>query len=224
MDIFFLILVLPAFIFSLFAQFKVKSTFKRFSQLNSRRGFSGADAARKILDEKGLSNIRVEVIDGDLTDHYDPVSRVLRLSQTTYSSTSIAAIGVAAHEAGHALQHKDMYLPLTMRSILVPAANIGSSFGPIMAMAGLLMRWSLLIHLGIILFAFAVVFYMITLPVEFNASNRAIAVLSRSGILEEDELNPAREVLNAAAMTYVASALVAIASLLRLIFISRRNN
>jgi Zn-dependent membrane protease YugP len=219
-----LILVLPAFIFSLFAQFKVKSTFKRFSQLNSRRGFSGADAARKILDEKGLSNIRVEVIDGDLTDHYDPVSRVLRLSQTTYSSTSIAAIGVAAHEAGHALQHKDMYLPLTMRSILVPAANIGSSFGPIMAMAGLLMRWSLLIHLGIILFAFAVVFYMITLPVEFNASNRAIAVLSRSGILEEDELNPAREVLNAAAMTYVASALVAIASLLRLIFISRRNN
>jgi Zn-dependent membrane protease YugP len=224
MDIFFLILVLPALIFSLFAQFKVKSTFKRFSQLNSRRGFSGADAARKILDEKGLSNIRVEVIDGDLTDHYDPVSRVLRLSQTTYSSTSIAAIGVAAHEAGHALQHKDMYLPLTMRSILVPAANIGSSFGPIMAMAGLLMRWSLLIHLGIILFAFAVVFYMITLPVEFNASNRAIAVLSRSGILEEDELNPAREVLNAAAMTYVASALVAIASLLRLIFISRRNN
>ncbi len=224
MDIYYLILVLPAFLFSIYAQFKVKSTFNHFSGQSNIRGISGAEAARLILDANGLTNIRIEKVDGDLTDHYDPSSRTLRLSESTFFSTSVAAIGVAAHEAGHALQHKEMYGPLNLRSNLVPAANIGSTFGPIMAIAGLILQWPFLLHLGIIFFSIAVVFYVITLPVEYNASSRALGILSNNDILERSELDSARQVLNAAALTYVASALVAVASLLRLIFLSRRND
>lgn len=219
-DTFYVILVIPAFIFSLYAQFRVKSVFNKYSRVASRRGITGAAMARMMLDSNGLYDITVDRVHGSLTDHYDPRSRTLRLSESVYSNISVAAIGVAAHETGHALQHKEGYAPLTLRSTLVPIAGIGSSIGPYLAIFGLVFNWGLLVELGIILFTIAVAFYLITLPVEFNASRRAIEMLEASGTLSYDEIEPARKVLRAAAMTYVASAAVAIASLLRLILLA----
>lgn len=224
-DIYYIILVIPAFIFSLYAQFKVKSTYGKYSKCNNRKGLTGYDIARSVLDASGLYDVQVEAVPGELTDHYDPRTRVVRLSEGVFYSTSIAAVGVAAHEVGHAVQHKIGYAPLAFRSGLVPVANIGSMAGPYMAIIGIIFNWGLLAYLGILLFTLAVAFYMITLPVEFNASARAIKALEGSGMLVHEEIRPARKVLNAAAMTYVASAAVAMAQLLRLILLvtGRRN-
>lgn len=217
----YLVLVIPALLLSMIAQAAVKGTFSKYSKLGARSGYSGQSAARRILNQYGLSHIQIERTVGQLTDHYDPRSQILRLSESTFDSTSIAAIGVAAHEAGHAVQHDEGYLPNRIRGLLVPVAQIGSSFGPYLALFGIIMSLPLLINAGIFLFAGAVLFYLITLPVEFNASTRAIRVLEEQGLLTEEELNGARKVLRAAAMTYIASTLVAFASLMRLLLLAR---
>ncbi len=219
-DPYYLVLVLPTFAFALYAQFRVKGTFNKYRSVTNSRGITGAQIARSILDSNGLYDISVERVSGQLTDHYDPRKKVIKLSDPVYSSISVASIGIAAHETGHALQHKEKYGPLILRSTLVPVAGIGSSIGPYMAIFGLLFNSGILINLGIILFAVAVIFYLVTLPVEFNASKRAVAALQTGGILSSYEIEPAKKVLNAAAMTYVASAAVAIASLLRLILLA----
>jgi uncharacterized protein len=221
-DIYYFILVIPATLLALYAQYRVKSTFGKYSRISNMRRLTGADVARQILDQNDLHDISVQAVRGNLTDHYDPTKKVVRLSQSVYSSTSVAAIGVAAHETGHAIQHMEKYVPLGLRSLLVPAARIGSGFGPYMAIFGLFLGYPMLVDIGIILFAGAVAFYLITLPVEFNASKRALAILEDSGMLSREEIVPARKVLRAAAMTYVASAAVAMASLLRLILLSGR--
>ena len=213
---------MPTILLSLWAQFKVKSTFAKYSAIPSGRRITGAAAAKLLMDANNIGNVAIEPVAGSLTDHYDPGRRVLRLSQPVYGETSLAAVGVAAHETGHAIQHARGYGPLGLRSALVPAANIGSTIGPWLAMAGLVMRQGILLNIGIILFAAAVAFYLITLPVEFNASSRALAILSQNGVLTSEELRGVRKVLSAAAMTYVASALTALMSLLRLILLSQR--
>lgn len=225
-DSYYFILVVPALIFAMFAQFRVKSTFDKYSRIQNGRRMTGAEVARAILDSNGLYDVEVQHVPGQLTDHYDPRTRVLRLSDTVYGSSSVSAVGVAAHETGHALQHKVGYAPLALRSNLVPAANVGSSIGPYMAIFGIIFRWPMLTEIGIILFTIAVAFYFVTLPVEFNASSRAIHTLESQGILSREEIAPARRVLSAAAMTYVASALVAVANLLRLVLLanSRRRD
>ncbi len=221
LDTWYLILVVPALLLSLAAQAAVKGTFSKYSRLGARSGYTGQSAARRILNQHGLSHIPVERVSGQLTDHYDPRSQVLRLSESTYDSTSIAAIGVAAHEAGHAVQHDEGYLPNRIRGFLVPVAQIGSSFGPYLAIFGIILSIPILINVGIFLFAGAVLFYLITLPVEFNASRRAIRVLEEQGMLTDQELSGARKVLRAAAMTYIASTLVAFASLMRLLLLAK---
>lgn len=225
-DRYYIMLVLPAFLFALYAQFKVKNTFDRYRRVLNRRGMTGADIARAILDRNGLHDVMVQATRGELTDHYDPRTRVVRLSESVYSSTSVAAIGVAAHETGHAIQHKVRYAPLALRSSLVPIAGIGSSIGPYMAIFGLMFGSDILINAGLILFTMAVAFYLVTLPVEFNASSRAVRILESTGLLSGEEIKPVKRVLGAAAMTYVASAAVAMANLLRLILLAggRRRN
>jgi Zn-dependent membrane protease YugP len=220
-DYYYLVLVVPAVILSLWAQVMVKSTFTRFSRIQSSRRITGQDAAAFLMKVNNIRDVRVEPVGGSLTDHYDPSSKVLRLSRLVYNQTSIAAIGVAAHETGHAIQHARSYGPLILRSALVPVANIGSSFGPWLAVAGLFFSLPILINIGIILFGGAVVFYLITLPVEFNASSRAIKILRDNNILAGEELAGVKKVLAAAALTYVASALTALMSFLRLILLSR---
>ncbi|MDR2211613.1 MAG: zinc metallopeptidase [Spirochaetaceae bacterium] len=221
-DMYYLILVVPTIFLSLWAQFMVKSAFSKYSRVKCSRGITGAAAAQILMDANNISNVRIEPVAGSLTDHYDPAHRVLRLSQPVYDEPSIAAVGVAAHETGHAIQHARGYGPLGLRSFLVPVANIGSSIGPWLAVAGLVMSLEPLLTVGIILFAGAVAFYLITLPVEFNASSRALAILKQNDVLTGPELVGVRKVLTAAAMTYVASALTAVMSLLRLILLSRR--
>jgi Zn-dependent membrane protease YugP len=220
-DSYYLILVVPTIILSLWAQIMVKSTFAKYSRVRNSRGMTGQDAAALLLRENGIGNVAIQPVGGSLTDHYDPRDRVLRLSQPVFGSASIAAVGVAAHETGHALQHAAAYGPLGLRSALVPVANIGSSIGPWLAIAGLGFSLPVLVKIGIILFAGAVGFYLITLPVEINASARAIAQLRKSGILTAEELGGVKKVLTAAAFTYIASALTALMSLLRLILLSR---
>jgi len=221
-DIYYLILVVPTLILSMIAQVKVKSTFSKYSRVRCSRNISGRDAALLLLKSNSINDVTVEPVRGTLSDHYDPGSKTLRLSEPVFAQPSIAAVGVAAHEAGHAIQHARGYAPLVLRSTLVPVANIGSSIGPWMAIAGFFFQFPLLINLGIILFGAAVIFYIITLPVEFNASARALAILRSNNILTQEELRGAKEVLTAAALTYVASALTAIMSLLRLVLLSRR--
>ena len=220
-DYYYLILVVPALLISIFAQFKVKSTFSKYSKKISQRNITGTQAAEFLLRANGISDVKLGRIKGDLTDHYDPTDKTLRLSDSTYNSTSIAAIGVAAHETGHAIQHAKKYFPLVFRRVLVPIANIGSSAGPWLAILGIVMSFPLLTDIGILLFAGAVLFYLVTLPVEFNASNRALKILKQNNVLSSDELKGVKKVLSAAAMTYVASALVAMANFLRLVLISR---
>ncbi len=219
-DQYYLLLVVPAFLFALYAQFKVKGTFNRYRTYKTLRGYTGADVARIILDRNGLYDVAVEPIRGELTDHYDPRTKVVRLSEPVYSRSSVAAIGVAAHETGHAIQHKVGYAPLALRSTLVPVANIGSSLGPYLAIFGLIFNSDFLLYGGILLFTAAVAFLIVTLPVEFDASRRAIAALEYEGALTREEIGPAKKVLRAAALTYVASAAVAVANLLRLILLA----
>ncbi|MDR1900908.1 MAG: zinc metallopeptidase [Treponema sp.] len=220
-DYYYLVLVVPALILSLIAQILVKSTFAKYSKIPNSRQMPGRAAAAYLMKANNITGVAIEPVGGSLTDHYDPAHKVLRLSQPVYDQTSIAAVGVAAHETGHAIQHARSYGPLILRGALVPAANIGSSIGPWLAVAGLVLSFPMLINAGIILFGAAVLFYVITLPVEFNASARAIAVLRSNDILTPEELRGVKKVLSAAALTYVASALTALMSFLRLILISR---
>ena len=221
------LMVLAGAILSLIASAKVNSTFQKYARVRSMSGLTGAQVARRILDRNGLSEIPVEHVSGNLSDHYDPSSRVLRLSDSTYNSPSVAAIGVAAHECGHAIQHKESYGPLKLRTAIVPAANIGSRLGMPIIFLGLLFGGggSTLVNIGIWVFSLAVLFQIVTLPVEFNASNRALVMLEDYGILGQDERRKAKSVLSAAAMTYVAAAAASLLSLLRLIILfgGRRN-
>ncbi|UTY29179.1 zinc metallopeptidase [Treponema putidum] len=220
-DYYYLILVVPTLLLSLYAQFKVKSAFSKYSQVQTMRKVSGKEAAALLLRSNSISDVNIQRVGGSLSDHYDPSHKVLRLSESVYDKTSIAAVGVAAHETGHAIQDKEKYAPLILRSTLVPVANIGSTAGPYLALAGIIFRMNLLLNIGIILFACAVLFYLITLPVEIDASRRALKILEHNAVLTQEELKGARKVLSAAALTYVASALTAMANLLRLILISR---
>lgn len=211
-------LVLIGAVLCIFAQVRVSSTYNKFSKVRSRTGMTGAQAAQKILQMSGIYDVRVEHISGSLTDHYDPTHKVLRLSDTVYGSDSVAAIGVAAHECGHAVQHDKGYAPLQIRSKLVPAANIGSKAGiPLIILGAFLGMNQVLIQIGIWVFALAVLFQVVTLPVEFNASGRALAMLGDYGMLANDEVRSCKKVLSAAALTYVAAAASAILQLLRLI-------
>jgi len=215
------ILLIPALILAFYAQSKVKSTFSRYSQVRSSRGYTGEQVARQLLDMRGLGDVKVEVTKGALTDHYDPRSRKLALSETVYDSASVAALGVAAHETGHALQHADAYGPLMLRTNLVPVANFGSMLAFPLFIIGFLFANSVgwLMDVGIIIFSGAVVFSLLTLPVEFNASARALALLRQGGYLNDQELPHARAVLNAAAWTYVAAATMAVSQLIRLLIL-----
>lgn len=220
-DYYYLILVVPTLLLSLYAQVKVKSTFAKYAKINTQRGITGKEAAKILMRTNGISDVGIQHVAGSLTDHYDPASKMLRLSEPVYDKISVSAVGVAAHETGHAIQDKERYAPLVLRSTLVPLANIGSSAGPYLAMAGIIFSIHFLLTIGIILFAVAVLFYIITLPVEIDASQRALKALESNAVLSQEELRGAKKVLTAAAFTYIASALTAIANLLRLILIAR---
>lgn len=224
MDIYYIIFVVPAMLISLWAQFKVKSTFSKYSQVLNSKGVSGAQMAAYILKQNNIADVQIGHISGSLTDHYSPSEKVLRLSEPVFDKTSVAAVGVAAHEVGHAIQHATSYGPLVLRSTLVPVANLGSSAGPILAIAGIAAGLNILFYAGLILFGGAVAFYLITLPVEFNASIRAVKIMEGANIFSSEELSGIKKVLTAAALTYVASALTAIGNLLRLLFIARNRN
>ena len=217
------ILVVIGLAICLLASAKMRSTFNRYSRVRNHSGLTGRDAAEQILRRAGIYDVRVEHVGGNLTDHYDPRSKVLRLSDATYGSTSVAALGVAAHDCGHAIQHDTGYVPLQVRSALVPVVNFGSSIAWILIAIGLIFnsRSSILfLNLGILAFSLAVIFQLVTLPVEFNASSRAIHILGGSGMLYEDEVNATKKVLFAAALTYVAGAISSILQLLRIIMIA----
>lgn len=216
------ILVVIGALICLAASAKVKSTFNRYDRVRSMSGMTGAQAAERILNSAGIYDVTVQHISGNLTDHYDPRNKVLSLSDSTYSSTSVAAVGVAAHECGHAIQHQTNYAPLNIRSAIVPVANFGSSIAWPLILIGLFFTrktGTFLIDLGIICFSMAVLFQLVTLPVEFNASSRAVKILENTGILGHEELQGTKKVLGAAALTYVAGAASAILQLLRLIIL-----
>lgn len=219
-----LLLLVPAIALSVYAQYKVKSTYKKFSKRPSSSGITGAQASRRLLDQEGLTDIIVEEVPGELTDHYDPRKRILRLSRGVARGDSLAALGIAAHETGHAVQHAKRYVPMQIRSAVVPAASFGSSLGPIIFIVGLFMSaYEPLMTLGIVLFTAAVIFQIVTLPVEFNASSRAMALLKRNGMVVSTEADGTRSVLRAAALTYVAAALMSILMLVRMVLISRNS-
>ncbi len=219
------ILVVIGALLTLVASARVKTTFNKYSRVRSATGMTGADAASRILKNNGIYDVSIEHVSGNLTDHYDPSKKVLRLSDSTYDSTSVAAIGVAAHECGHALQHQDGYLPLKIRSTLVPAANLGSKLGIPLVILGMILSYNYtLIQIGIWVFAVAVLFQIVTLPVEFNASGRALVMLEQYGILGDQELKNTKKVLSAAALTYVAAAAASVMQLLRLVLLSGRGS
>mgnify|MGYP000617596696 FL=1 len=213
------VLVLIGALISMVASINVNSTYRRFSTVMSMRGVRAEEAAQRILHDAGIYDVRIERIRGELTDHYSPSEKVLRLSDAVYGSTSVAAIGVAAHECGHAIQHKVGYVPLSLRSLSVPVANIGSKLSWPLILIGLLIGYTPLAQIGVILFLAVVLFQLITLPVEFNASHRALQVLKQDSMLSMDELSGARKVLTAAALTYVAALFSTILQLLRLVMI-----
>lgn len=215
-----MIIVVPALILSMYAQVKVNSTFNHYSKVLSARGMTGADAARYILNKNGLYDIPIERVEGYLSDHYDPRTRVVRLSPGVYGSSSLAAVGVAAHEVGHAIQHDSGYLPLYIRNTVIPVTQIGSYLSIPLVILGVILGSKPFVEFGIILFTAIVFFQLITLPVEYNASHRAIDTLGGEGILSAQELKGTRKVLNAAALTYVAAAVMAVFQLLRLLVIS----
>ena len=220
-DYYYMILILPAIIISFIAQAKVSTTFSKYSKLANSRGMTGSEVARKILDKYGLYNVVIEHVSGNFSDHYDPKARVLRLSDSVFSSRSVAALGVAAHECGHAIQHAKGYVPLKLRHSVYPLVSFSSTAAVPLVLLGFVLNTPLLVDIGIVLFSAVVFFQLITLPVEFNASKRALAILEESYFLENNEVKEAKKVLTAAALTYVASAILAIAQLLRLILISR---
>lgn len=214
-DYWYIVLVLPAMIIAMWAQYKVKSTFNKYSKVTNSRRVTGAYAAQAILSYYGITNVRIERVNGKLTDHFDPRTNVIRLSDEVYNSTSVAAIGVACHEAGHAAQHAEGYAPIRIRNSILPVCNIGSTLGVPLALIGLFMGAEPIIYLGIALYAGIFIFHLATLPVELNASRRAISVIDATDLLYDDEIGGAKKVLSAAAMTYVASMLVALANVLR---------
>ena len=216
MDWYYLILVIPAMILAFVAQFKVKSTYKKFSQVRNVRGLTGAQAAQQVLSYYGINDVTIRPIAGNLTDNYNPKTKVLSLSLANFSGSSIAAVGVACHEVGHAIQHSTDYYPIKVRSALVPVTNIGSYLGIPLALIGYFLGFHPLVSIGLMLYSLIAIFQFVTLPVEFNASNRAIKAIEEQGLLYEDEIQSARKVLSAAAMTYVASLAVSLANLLRL--------
>ena len=222
----YLLFMLPALIIALIAQVNINAAFNRYSRVRSSRGLTGAEAARRILDQNGLSNVRVEQVSGRLSDHYDPRTNVVRLSTSTYGDSSVAAIGVAAHECGHAVQHATGYAPLAIRSAIIPITNIGSRLSIPLILIGYILAFQSLVTLGIAAFSLLTLFQLVTLPVEFNASSRAIATLDHMDILYGDELDGAKKVLRAAALTYVAALLQSVTQLLYYItrFGGRRRN
>lgn len=215
------ILVIIGAIISMIASWNVQRTFKNYSSMGNTQGFTSQDIAQRILTSAGINDVRIERISGNLTDHYSPTEKVLRLSDTVYGSTSVAALGVAAHECGHAIQHKVGYTALKLRSLSVPIANFGSKLSWPIIIAGIAMGWAGLAQFGVILFTFVVFFQLITLPVEFNASSRALEILEKDSILAGGELQAAKKVLSAAALTYVAALVSTVLQLLRLILIAK---
>ena len=221
-DMTYIVLVLPCILLSLWASSNVNSTFRKYSQQFSRRGLTGAEAAQRVLQANGVRGVRIERVGGDLTDHYDPKTNVIRLSDSVYGNTSTAAIGVACHEAGHAVQYAESYAPIKLRAAIIPITNFGSRIAMPLILAGILFSAmgtfsDSLVYLGIACFGFSLVFQLITLPVEFNASRRAIQAIERAELLTEEEQRGARKTLTAAALTYVAATAVSLAQLLRLI-------
>jgi Zn-dependent membrane protease YugP len=212
-----MVFLLPLYIFAMFMQFNVKSTFKKYAQVRAYRGSTGAEVARSILDRNGLNDVRIEQVAGSLTDHYDPRSNVIRLSESVYHDQSIAAISVAAHEVGHAIQYAEGYAPIKVRNTVLPLANIGSQSIGLLIFAAFIFRSSLMIDIGILFYLFAIIFHIVTLPVEFNASSRAITQLTEGYYIDEEEKKSAKKVLGAAAMTYVAAAAIAVGELVRLV-------
>lgn len=221
-DYYYILFVIPPLIFATWAQIKVKSTFSRYSSYHNSRGYTAVMVARQILDDNGLRQVRIEMTSGSLTDHFDPRSNVIRLSESVYNSTSVAAIGVAAHEVGHAIQYSCNYLPIKIRNAIIPITNIGSALAFPLAILGIIMSIDFLISIGIWLFIAVVFFQLITLPVEFNASSRALSTLKNNAILVGEEYNGAKKVLTAAALTYVGALLVAVGNLLRLLALAGR--
>ena len=218
--------VLIGFLIALLAQWNVQSTYSKYKKVQNARGLTGAMAARQILDQNGLYHVRIEPISGELTDHFDPRTNVVRLSDSVYNSSSVAAVGVAAHEVGHAIQYAQDYAPMRLRAAIIPATQIGSTLSYPLVLLGLFFGATPLMDLGILLFSLVVLFQLVTLPVEFNASRRALAAIEQNGILTDEERTGARKTLTAAALTYVAATAVSLAQLLRLltIFGGRRSN
>lgn len=218
-DRYYILLVIPAMLIALWAQMRVKSAFAQYSRVTVFSGLTGAQAARRILDANGLSNVRIEMVQGNLSDHYDPSAQVVRLSQDVYAKSTVAAVGVAAHETGHAIQHAVGYAPLTLRNAIIPLTNIGSGLSIPLVLIGFFMGLQSLVTLGILLFSLVTVFQLITLPVEFNASRRALQTLENYNMVTEQEQEGVQRVLTAAALTYVAALIVSVANLLRLILL-----
>lgn len=230
-DLTYLVLVLPCVILAMIASANVKSTFNRYAKVHSWRRITGAQAAQRVLSAHGVTNVRIERVGGELTDHYDPKANVIRLSKDVYDSTSVAAIGVACHEAGHAVQYAQSYAPIKLRAAIIPVTNIGSQLAMPLILIGLLLSFGEtvsygFVYAGIACFSLSLIFQLVTLPVEFNASRRAMQTIQSSEILSEEERKGARKTLTAAAMTYVAATAVALAQLLRLLMIfgGRRRN
>jgi Zn-dependent membrane protease YugP len=217
----YLLMMLPVLLISLYAQWKVNSSFKKYSKVRNQRYLTGAQAAEAVLRANGVQNVRIERVRGNLTDHYDPKTNVIRLSDSVYDSPTISAVGVAAHEAGHAVQYAVGYAPIHLRAAMVGITNFGSQFGIILLMIGLLLSAASLFYIGIILFSLTAVFQLVTLPVEFNASRRAMVAIEDTGLLSDTEARGARKVLSAAALTYVAALLTSVMQLLY--YISRFN-
>ncbi|MDR2646514.1 MAG: zinc metallopeptidase [Oscillospiraceae bacterium] len=215
MDIYFLMFVVPALLFSIAMQIMVKGTYKKMSAIGNARHLTGAQTALRVLEFYGVRDVRVERVSGRLSDHYDPRTKTIRLSDGVFGSATIAAVGIAAHEAGHAAQHANSYMPIKIRNAILPVCNIGSSLGIPLVILGYLMSFDFLITVGLALYALIALFQLVTLPVEFNASRRALHVIESQGLLEGDAYRGAKKVLTAAAMTYVAALVVSIANLLR---------
>lgn len=222
----YIVLILPCFILSMICQIKVKSNFSKYSNVPNRRGMTGAQAAQYVLNQYGVTGVRIEPTSGSLTDHFDPRTNVIRLSESVYNVASVAAVGVACHEAGHAVQHATGYVPNKIRGAIVPAARIGSNLGWILFLIGLFLptQYSFVLWLGIIFFSLSVLFTVVTLPVEFDASRRALKCIRDTNLLATDEYEGTKKVLQAAAMTYVAAAATALLQLLRLIIIANRRD
>ena len=218
-----MILLIPAIIVTIIAQYKISQSYNKYSKINTERGYTGEQVASNILKENGIYDVEIEVVNGHMTDHYDPRAKKLRLSKDVYYGRSIASVGIAAHEVGHAIQHDINYMPLILRNKIVPAVNFGASFSWLLFLLGLILSIRPLLSVGIILFSITVVFQLITLPVELNASNRAIKSIINLNLLSGEEVKGAKNVLYSAALTYIAAALMAVMNLLRLVALSRRD-